>query len=65
MGFEFGLAYVGKGAKGAAHNLEKVPLIVDARSNLGAMSIDNTTRKNDVKSRTFSVLFGVEIPLAH
>lgn len=49
---------------GFAYEFERFALTADVRTNLGAISIDNTSLENDVKTRTVSVLFGIEIPLA-
>jgi hypothetical protein len=49
---------------GFAYDFERFGLFADVRTNLGAISIDNTPLENDLKTRTVSVLFGIEIPLA-
>lgn len=49
---------------GFAYDFEKYGLFADYRTNLGAVSIDDTPLENDAKTLTHSVVVGVQIPLA-
>jgi hypothetical protein len=44
--------------------MEKLSLVLDARTIMGIQSIAKDELNSDLKTRTFLVLAGIEIPLA-